>query len=464
LAAAAAVRWLVARMPEPGLRMAIVRQETLTVIARVADDPPFTALRSALEAIAADRLPGGGSRPRVFADPRLGIHFARLVLLLEPSGAEPGSSLIFESNFDTSFETAEQARLEHLKLLCDTVQGPLCSVFQHCSGFEPGLGAEPLSAWLAERQVPASAAYQGHVHRDLSRIRLEQHLREVLLDFFAQAPRALPRELYHAARKHVRLQCGRDPRLAGLDIDQPPPPLPDAAVRSQRLAAGVWAWIQNLSSDTVAYVVHQLCNIRRWQKKDPEYDQRARQEAWTAAECRAFLEIAETEDRALQNALTHVVPLKAPDRLALLMFSHGYIDTMARKHFNDIGQLGGIPTIHFAKWLLIDDDTRLLFLSNYDSSWESYLSDFVDRAAIGLNLAWTCTTGYPKTSYLVRDGASDEERFKAWSRAYQRPTQVFYTAYPELGIAAVNNNTWIRLGLHHPPGAAELRAWFRRLT
>jgi hypothetical protein len=444
--------------------MAGVRQETLTIVARVAGVPPFTALRAALTAIAADQLPGGGARPRVFADPRLGIHFARLVLLEEPGGGKALSSLIFESNFDTTFETVEQARLEHLKLLCEAIQGPLSSVFQHCTGFEPELTAERLVDWLAERRVQACAAYQGHIHRDLARIRLEQHLRNVLLDFFAEAPKASPRDLYRAAREHVRLQCGSDARLSGLDIDQPSPPVPDAAVRSRRLNAGVWPWIQNLSSDMVAYVLHQLVNIRRWQKKDAEYDQRARQEAWTDADRRTFLEIAETEDRALQNALTHVAPLKNVDRLALLLFSHGYIDAMARNHFNDIGQLGGIPTIHFAKWLLVDDNTRLVFLSNYDSSWESYLGDFVDRAAIGLNLAWTCTAEYPKTLYLTLRGASDEERFKAWSRAYQRPTQVFYTAYPELGIAAINNNTWIRCGLHHPPGAAELRGWFRRLT
>ncbi len=441
-----------------------MRQETLTVVARVAGVPPFTALRAALQAIAADQLPGGGARPRVFADPALGIHFARLVLLEEPSSGALSSSLLFESNFDTTFEDAEQARFEHLMLLCDKIREPLSSVFQYCSGFAPELAAEQLAESLAERQVQASAAYQGHTHRDLARIRLEQHLRNVLLDFFAQAPKALPRELYHAAREHVRLRCGNDPQLAGLNVDQPAPPAPNAALRSQRLGAGLGAWLENLSSDLLAFVFSQLHNIRRWQKQDPEYDLRGRQEAWSDADRRAFLEIAQTEDHALQNALTHVVPLKGADRLALLLFSHGYIDTMARNHFNDIGQLGGIPTIHFAKWLLIDDSTRLVFFSNYDSSWESYLGDFVDRAAIGLNLAWTLTAEYPKTSYLTGLGASDEERFKAWSRAYQRPTQVFYTAYPELGLAAVNNNTWIRCGLHHPPGAAELRAWFRRLT
>jgi hypothetical protein len=138
---------------------------------------------------------------------------------------------------------------------------------------------------------------------------------------------------------------------------------------------------------------------------------------------------------------------------------------MAKNQFDDIGQLGGIPTIHFAKWLLIDGDTRLLFFSNYDSSWESYLGDFVDRAAIGLNLAWTWTDLYPSINTLFyAGGANDEERFKAWSRAHQRPTQVFYAAYPGLGIAALNNNTWIRCGLHHPPCAMDVRSWFRRLT
>ena len=444
--------------------MSGVRQETLTVVAKVAGTPPFGALRAALQAIAADQVRGPGARPRIFADPTLGIHFARLVLLAEGDGEGPASSLIFESNFDTSVEDAHEARVEHLLLLCTRLREPLRSVFQHCSDFPENASAEQLAELLAAHQVQASAAYQGHIQRDLARIRLEQHLREVLLDFFSQAPKALPRELYHAAREHVRLRCGSDPLLAGLNLDQPPPAVPDAAVRSRRLSAGLRAWLENLSSDMVAFVLSQLLHIRRWQKADLQYDQRARQEAWTEADRRAFLELAETEDRGLQNALTHVVPLKGVERRALLLFSHGYIDTMARRHFNDIGQLGGIPTIHFAKWLLIDDDTRLVFFSNYDSSWESYLGDFVDRAAIGLNLAWTLTSEYPTTSYLTGLGANDEERFKAWSRAYQRPTQVFYAAYPELGIAAINNNTWIRCGLHHPPGAAELRRWFRRVT
>ena len=431
-----------------------MRQETLTVVARVAEGPPHAALRSALQAFERAR----------FADPRLGIHFARLVLLAEPSSAEYGSSLVLESNFDTEIADAKAAREAHLGLLCERLGAPLRAAFQHCARFSASSSDAELAALLVKRLVPATAAYQGHTARDLNRIRLEQRLRDLLIDFFSSAVQAPPRELYHAAREHVRLLCLSEPLLAGLDLDQPAPPVPDAAVRSERLNAGLWAWFRNLSWSLVGFALGQLHHILSWQKSDNQFDQRARQEAWAEADFEMFAEIAGTEDHALQNALTHVVPLKHADRLAVLTHAHAYIDVMAKKHFNDIGQLGGIPTIHFAKWLLLDNDTRLLFLSNYDSSWESYLGDFVDRAAVGLNLAWTCTEGYPNTKLLALAGASDEERFKAWSRAQQRPTQVFYTAYPELGIAALNNNSWIRCGLHHPPGAADLAGWFRRLT
>ena len=35
-----------------------------------------------------------------------------------------------------------------------------------------------------------------------------------------------------------------------------------------------------------------------------------------------------------------------------------------------------ISTIHFARWVVIDNDQRLLFTSNFDGSWETYLRDF----------------------------------------------------------------------------------------
>jgi len=209
-----------------------VRQESLTVVARVDGAHRLSDVRTALGAIAANCRPEDEIRPRAFADPKLGIHFARLVLLEEPSTAQHGSSLVFESNFDTAFAEPSEARAAHLEVLCAVIRAPLLSAFQHCEGFASDLTSEALAAALEQHLVEPTACYQGHTERDLARIRLEQHLREVLMTYFERAPKAPPRELYFAVREYVRLRAATDPLLAGLNIDGPAPPSPDAAIRS----------------------------------------------------------------------------------------------------------------------------------------------------------------------------------------------------------------------------------------
>ena len=123
----------------------------------------------------------------------------------------------------------------------------------------------------------------------------------------------------------------------------------------------------------------------------------------------------------------------------------------------------GIPSIHFAHWHLIDGGRRLLFLSNYDGTWESYLGEFVDRAASGLTAVWSNTVGFPRTRFLALDGARNEQQFKAWVRSQQVPTDVWYAAYPRLSVLNVNNDTALRAGLSARLDASALAAWLQRL-
>jgi hypothetical protein len=86
-----------------------------------------------------------------------------------------------------------------------------------------------------------------------------------------------------------------------------------------------------------------------------------------------------------------------------------------------------IGTVHFARWVIIDNDTRLLFDSNFDGTWDQYLDDFIDHEDLraGLDRIWGCCEGYPE------QGAADRDNFRAWVRAHQTPAAVFYSAYPE---------------------------------
>ena len=140
----------------------------------------------------------------------------------------------------------------------------------------------------------------------------------------------------------------------------------------------------------------------------------------------------------------------------------GAIDFLAHEFFTR-GNLGGISSIHFARWVLVDNGQRLLFFSNYDGSWESYLGDFIDKASLGLTSVWSNTEDFPKAFFLSFKGATDEERFKAWTRAHQVPTQTWYSAYPELTVHNILNDRAIAAELRRRPTSKRaVRHWLQR--
>src|SRR5690606_23390996 len=103
--------------------------------------------------------------------------------------------------------------------------------------------------------------------------------------------------------------------------------------------------------------------------------------------------------------------------------------------------LNGVDTIHFARWISLDGGRRVMFMSNYDGSFESYMDDFINKVAWGLNGVFTHGVGYPPTRFLVFGGARDEQAFKAYLRQRQLPTAVWYSAYPELTAVNIANNS-----------------------
>ena len=112
--------------------------------------------------------------------------------------------------------------------------------------------------------------------------------------------------------------------------------------------------------------------------------------------------------------------------------------------------------------MLINDNTQLLFLSNFDGSWEHYLGEFIDQAAGGLTAVWSNAVGFPKTRWLVGEGARDEQRFKAYARNSQVYSQLWYSAYPHLTNINIENNKAIREQLWGDLNLEAVKAWLRR--
>jgi hypothetical protein len=146
-------------------------------------------------------------------------------------------------------------------------------------------------------------------------------------------------------------------------------------------------------------------------------------------------------------------------RLSTLIFVFWVLNFSTRQIYTR-GRLARVGTIHFARWVFMDDRRRLLFASNYDGSLDSYMDDFINKVAYGLNLVFSNGIGYPRTNFLMGGGAQDELTFKYYLRRHQVPTQIWYKAYPGLTAADLARNTQIREGLERREMTdAEARRW-----
>jgi hypothetical protein len=138
------------------------------------------------------------------------------------------------------------------------------------------------------------------------------------------------------------------------------------------------------------------------------------------------------EDVVTQNQLTLVTVVKPGhvDRVRAVMAA---IDSFS-KRLASPGSLIGISTIHFVKWLVIDDGRRLMMVSDYDGSWEAYIDEFAEMILSGLDAIWETSYGFPP------DGARDLPAFKWFLRSHQVPSEIFFSAYPEETVLNIAND------------------------
>lgn len=165
---------------------------------------------------------------------------------------------------------------------------------------------------------------------------------------------------------------------------------------------------------------------------------------------RMLREMARREDWIPQNHMGSVVLIKPGIlRAVLIRVGHRGLGLVLRIIARD-GYLGSMRTIHFAHWALVNNQSRLMFFSNFDQTWESYLDDFIEKAHGGLTLAWSCGVGFPPTRFLVKDGASHGRQFKEWARHSMTVSRFWYSAYKDLTADQIERNYRIALGLRKP--------------
>lgn len=196
----------------------------------------------------------------------------------------------------------------------------------------------------------------------------------------------------------------------------------------------------------------------RWlEYRDPSHDD-------PPIDKRRMRAMARREDKLAQNHMGSLVLVK-PGLLRAVVVRVGLWGLgLLIRVFARSGYLANMRTIHFAHWALVGNGGRLLFFSNFDGTWESYLDDFIEKANEGLTLAWTNGVGFPPTRFLVQDGARHGRRFKDWARHSMAVTLLWYSAYRDFTVNQIERNARIADGLRRPTlTPKEATAWARDL-
>jgi Dyp-type peroxidase family len=453
-----------------------VKHSMVTVVCPV---KPTSSLADIRGKIAALGNPAG-SEIRAALDASGVIHFAGLaVAATDDSQGKPdrdGAHLVLELSGDGSNDDVIDAFADHA--------GPLVrGIFEQACSFP---GGQTLNQFMRKHAVEISPSFgsnaglvfSGTPGLSVGRIRAEADLADMARSIVEE-----PRSKMNAAAvlQEVRQRISREGDLswafeaAENPLDRPKGNAWRAAITTLKapavlatalaiLAACTWITytfvfgyapgffrnlfvggtslvltIIGLTLLIVAFISLCFLALRRLERRDLPSEE--------MIDVAALEVILEREDRAAQNHLTAISTMKHGTlrRLALRLTFY-LISISAQKVFRP-GFLADINTIHFARWVLVPGTNKLMFFSNYGGSWESYLEDFVAKAASGLTGVWSNTEGYPKTRWLFLDGARDGDRFKRWARRQQIPTLFWYSAYPDLNTSRIRINAKIRQGI-----------------
>jgi hypothetical protein len=334
----------------------------------------------------------------------------------------------------------------------------LCKIFSYCTD-PPSAG--DLLAWMTRHSLPPAANYVNYLGRTARQIHEEAALREAVVGYLKdhppdpdnpQATRNAVIGFVHASNLPLPVE-GPTPfawRINNLvDWLNPAVALIVVVVLVIKFP---WLLIPLVLALAVFVVV-----LRWYEKTEPEIIQQP-----TDPHAK---ELAKLEDYDVTNQFTVLGSVKPSwFRRLLLCVMFAGIGWVAR-HFYTRGHLARVRSIHFARWVYLDKGRRrVMFVSNYDGSLDSYMDDFINKVGFGLNLAFGSGMGYPRTNWLIFGGSKEEQKFKYTLRRHQVPTQVWYKAYLGLTASDLLRNTRVRQGIEpHPMSDAEVRAWLRDL-
>lgn len=398
--------------------------QCLTVLAPLRPGADI-ALRGVLRAIGDDikgkHLPSS-PRPHIAFERSRAIHFARFAILNDPDRGAGRMRLLYASVYDGNLDS-------HLAELV-SITTDMAAIWGGCEGYA---GADSFTLFITQHRQDAAAYYIAFRDETVASIQRAIALR---LDAQAHDERvALP-------VTEPSLGLGEALRRIKRAL---PLPLDGARAIARYGFTIVFEAVKKITAGLDRYLVFRLFN---WFTRNRMPPMRSNFSSVVLDNCAlpqplvAGDEIPSTvadlppgfrEDVVTQNQLT-LVSVITPGKVGQVRAVMAAIDAFSAR-LTPPGSLIGISTIHFVRWFVIDGGRRLMMVSDYDGSWESYIDEFAEMILSGLDAIWGTALGYPP------DGARDLPAFKRFLRNHQVPSEVFFSAYPQATVLNLINDT-----------------------
>ena len=351
------------------------------------------------------------------------VHFARWIVV--PAAKKYETSLVYAANIDGSPK-------KHLEDLVDHLAKDLDQIFSCCKGYPSGneLNREARLAYLKKYSIPTQGFYTGAPNRTVQQIQNEAKLYDAVKGFVKDNKGKW--KTSKEASAAIKGFLANDPQW---DWARKPYSLPK--VNILKLIFLVLVFLVVLPFLLVFVVLIHFF-----------YELRAKPFGKTQNQIplEHLSELKSQEDIIYQNQLSQVFELKGGLRKLGLKFFL-WATSFGARHIFVKGQLMGTPTIHFARWVIIDGGKRFVFFSNFDGSFDEYLGDFVDNNGWGLNLIYGAAKGYPRTFFMAGRGSYRIAEFMGWGRLTQVPTPIWYSAYPWDGLQQIVDRSKLRTEL-----------------
>src|SRR5262249_22958475 len=227
--------------------------------------------------------------------------------------------------------------------------------FSMCADFPPNTD---LRSWIAAHEARPATFYCNWVGRTVRQTREEEQLRRALADHLNQSPKIAdqPAPMIHQAlRQYVHDQ--------GLKLT-PPDPTPFSYTIGRVFDWLLFILLLVLGVVTLPITIIPLLliawRLRIHEKSDRPYTPPPDPQ-WNAR-------LAEIEDHDVTNQFSVMGAVKPGLlRTTLTAVVLWVINLTARILYNK-GRLARVHTIHFARWVYMDNGSRLFFASNYDGS------------------------------------------------------------------------------------------------